>query len=159
MLTLILLFTVSTIINVILSTVKTIVTVKSGKFVASALNAITYGFYNYVIILTTIDGIGIFEKCLITALCNFVGVWIVKLIEEKSRKDKLWLVKMTIPKSEWENVKEELKLFNIPNSYVDIDKYVIFDTYCYNQKDTSRVQEICNKHYGKMFASENVLAY
>ena len=77
------LFAVATAINVILSTVKSILTIKAGKTVAALANAITYGFYTWVIILTNVDGISLWVKMGITAICNFVGVFIVKLIEER----------------------------------------------------------------------------
>lgn len=59
--------------------------------------ALTYGFYSWVIILTTNDNLSTVSKMLITAACNFVGVYLVKLIEEKTRKEKLWKIEATVP--------------------------------------------------------------
>lgn len=44
----VILFIICTAVNVILSTIKSIATIKGGKFMA----ALTYGFYSWVIILT-----------------------------------------------------------------------------------------------------------
>lgn len=104
----ILIFAVATILNVILSTVRSLCTVNSGKMVAAIANAVCYGFYTYVIVITVSD-INLWAKIGITALANFVGVYIVKLIEEKARKDKLWLVKITVPKQNFETAKDLLK--------------------------------------------------
>lgn len=136
---------------------RSLLTIKGSKTVAAIANAICYGFYSYVIILTAGDGIPIITKCLITAFCNLVAVWIVKFIEEKSRKDKLWLVKITVPKDEEHYVKSCLKYADVPFSYIDIEKYIIFDTYCKTQADTAEVAKICKSANGKMFATENKL--
>lgn len=153
---LLILFITLSILNVILNTVKSIVTVKGGKLSAALINGITFFVYTYVIIYTNCE-LNMHLKAFITAIINIIGVYIVKLIEEKARKDKLWLVKMTIPHKYAEQVKTALEQNNVPFSYVDIQKYVIFDTYCYTQKDTATVEEICKTNKGKMFATENRL--
>lgn len=152
------LFAVATAINVILSTVKSLLTIKAGKTVAALANAITYGFYTWVIILTNVDGIDLWAKMGITALCNFIGVFIVKLIEEKARKDKMWLVKMTIPNKHAEQAKNLLTEFNISFTYYDLTKYFVFDTFCETQKETSKVMNVCSICGGKAFATENKLS-
>lgn len=156
MIKLFILFVVLSILNVILNTVKSIVTVKGGKIGAALINGITFFVYTYVIIFTNCE-LNMHLKAVVTGIINIVGVYIVKLIEEKARKDKLWLVKMTIPHKYAEKVKDILEQTKIPFSYLDIQKYVIFDTYCYTQKDTAKVEEICKANKGKMFATENRL--
>ena len=84
------------IVNVIVQTVKSIMTVKCGKWSASLINAFAYGFYTIVTIYMLCE-LPLWWKAGIVALCNLIGVFVVKLIEEKARKDKIWLVKMTIP--------------------------------------------------------------
>ena len=90
------------VVNVIIQTVKSIATVKCGKSVAALVNALAYGLYTFVVIYMTIDGLNIWVKAGIIALCNLVGVWVVKFIEEKSRKDKLWKVECTVPYEKYE---------------------------------------------------------
>lgn len=149
-------FVIANILNVIIQTVKSIATVKCGKVWASVINAVAYGFYTYILVLTMCD-LPLMTKALVVAICNLIGVYVVKFFEEKARKDKLWLVKMTIPHKNAEEVKNALEQTEIPFSYVDIQKYVVFDTYCYTQKDTAKVEEICKANKGKMFATENRL--
>lgn len=153
---LLILFIVLSVLNVILNTIKSIVTVKGGAWSAALINGITFFVYTYVIIYTNCE-LNMHVKAIITAVINVIGVYVVKVIEEKARKDKLWLVKMTIPHKNAEEVKNALEQTEIPFSYVDIQKYVVFDTYCYTQKDTARVEEICKTNKGKMFATENRL--
>lgn len=153
---LLIMFIVLSIVNVILQTVKSICTVKCGKGVASLVNAIAFGLYTVVIVYTNAD-FPLWEKVLITSLVNLVGVYIVKLIEEKMRKDKLWLVKITIPNEKSEKVFQELEKNNISYSKIYLDKYNVFDCYCNTQIETQIVTNICKANNGKMFASENKL--
>lgn len=153
----ILIFAIATIINVTLSTVRAITTIKCGKWASATMNALCYGFYPLIVMLTAKDTVVIWVNMLITALANFVCVWLIKYVEEKARKDKMWLVKMTIPKSNAERVKGDLNNANIPYSWIDIEKYIIFDTYCNSQEDTTNAITICKIANGKMFATENKL--
>ena len=130
------LFAVCTAINVILSTVKSILTVKGSPLMAAAANAITYGFYTYLIILTSGDGISTLTKMIITAVCNFIGVYLVKMFENKARKDRLWEVRATIPAKYTAAVHLDLK--NIPHNYIEnVGKYTVFNIYCATQKERS----------------------
>ena len=81
-------FIVFNIINVVIQTAKSIATIKCGKTAAAIVNALAYGFYTYVVILTMCE-LPLLVKCLVVAACNFIGVYVVKYIEEKMRKDKL----------------------------------------------------------------------
>ena len=88
-------FVVLNIINVIIQTVKSLCTVKCGKGVAALVNAFAYGLYTIVTIYMLCD-LDLWVKAGIVALCNLVGVYVVKWIEEKARKDKLWKVELTV---------------------------------------------------------------
>mgnify|MGYP006923286367 CR=1 FL=1 len=79
------LFIVMNVLNVIIQTIKSIATIKCGKTAAAAINALAYGLYTYIIVLTNCD-LPLLAKCLIVAGANFVGVWVVKYFEEKARK-------------------------------------------------------------------------
>lgn len=150
----ILLFALCTAVNVILSTIKSILTVKGGKFSASFINAITYGFYSYVIVLTSADGMPIWVKMAITAICNFVGVYLVKWIEEKARKDKLWKVELTVPTKYTNTV--DFDLHDVPHSYIELsDKHTLFNFYCATQKESAKVKAIANQYEAKYFVAES----
>lgn len=149
------LFIVCTAANVILSTIKSIVTVKGGKLSAALLNAITYGFYTYVIVLTTIDGVSTLGKMVITFACNFVGVYIVKWVEEKSRKDKLWKIEATVDNGHGADVHEALIKAGLPHNYIFVEKWFIFNVFCATQEETHIAKEILKKFNAKSFVSEN----
>ena len=150
----ILLFALCTAVNVILSTIKSILTVKGGKLSASFINALTYGFYSYVIVLTSADGMPIWLKMAITAICNFVGVYLVKWIEEKARKDKLWKVELTVPTKYTTTI--DFDLHDVPHSYIKLsDKHTLFNFYCATQKESAKVKSIANQYEAKYFVAES----
>ena len=150
----ILLFALCTAVNVILSTIKSILTVKGGKLSASFINALTYGFYSYVIVLTSADGMPIWLKMAITAICNFIGVYLVKWIEEKARKDKLWKVELTVPTKYTNTI--DFDLHDVPHSYIKLsDKHTLFNFYCATQKESAKVKAIANQYEAKYFVAES----
>ena len=153
---LLILFIIMNVLNVVIQTVKSIATIKCGKMGAAVVNAIAYGLYTYIVVLTMCD-LPLLAKCIIVALANFVGVYAVKWGEEKARKDKIWLVKMTIPTEYAEQAKTLLKEANIPYTYYDLSKYFVFDTFCETQAETITATKICSVCCGKAFATENKL--
>lgn len=155
---LLILFVVMNVLNVVIQTIKSICTIKCGKTIAAIVNAVAYGLYTYIIVLTNCD-LPLLAKCLIVASANFVGVWVVKYFEEKARKDKLWKVEATIPyqgiSAENDDCLIELKNAHIPMNYIDINKYVLINCYCATQAESTIVKEILNKYDAKYFVSES----
>ena len=148
-------FVVLSIINVVLSTIRSIVTVKGGKMSASLLSGGYFAFYNIMLIYTVAD-FPMWQKCLITFVCNVVGVWIVKWGEEKARKDKLWKVEATINEPYKESLIEALKKADLPFNYIEgIGKYTLFNIYCETQKDSKAVKGLLDFHKAKYFVTES----
>ena len=142
------------VLNVIIQTVKSIVTIKCNKYIASIVNAVAYGLYTYIIILTSID-IKLWVKIAVVALANLVGVFIVKAIEEKKRKSMLWKMEFTINEALKDSVDELLKLARVPHNYIDkVGRYTIFNAYCATEKESESVKEIIKKYNAKYFVSE-----
>ena len=100
------------------------------------------------------DGLGIIWKALIIGVVNFIGVYIVKWWEEKSRKEKLWKVEATVKPCEFEAIKTYCEVADLPFSYIDVNKYILFNFYCATQKESAFVKEIANRHKAKYFVSE-----
>lgn len=148
------LFSLLTVVNVIFSTIKSIVTIKSGKTVASLISAGYYGYYNVVLIYTVAD-FPLWQKVVVTFLANLIGVWLVKWGEEKVKKDKLWKIEATVLKAvDWEELVKKLKDYHVPCNYVDIDKYVLINCYCANQNQSKVVKDLLNAYHAKYFVSE-----
>lgn len=153
---LIILFIVLNIANVIIQTVKSIATIKCGKGVAALVNALAYGLYTFVIIYMNCE-LNIWLKAGVVAFANLTGVYIVKWLEERNEKTKLWLVRFTIDSNYLDNARKVLKMHDISNSYIELQKYAVFDCYCNTKAQTSKVLEICKTFKGKAFATENKL--
>jgi uncharacterized protein YebE (UPF0316 family) len=147
-------FIILSIVNVVFSTIRSIATIKSGKTAAALISGGYFAFYNVVLLYTVAD-FPMWQKCLITFCCNVIGVWVVKFGEEKLRKDKLWKVEVTIPKSEFEPVRDMANSFDLSYNYVDIGKWYLFNFYCPTQKESQSVKEILKKHSAKYFVSES----
>lgn len=151
----IMIFIIATIINVVLSTIRSICTIKCGKWVSALTNAICYGFYPLIVMLTAKDTVSIIANMAITALANFVCVWVIKLVEEKAKKDKLWKVEVAIPK-EYETALH-FDLRTLPHNFVEVGSWVMFNCYCENQKETQMVVDIAKQYNGKISAYESRL--
>lgn len=155
---LLIIFVALNIVNVVAQTIKSIATVKCGKTVAALVNAGAYGLYTIVTIYMLCE-LPIWWKAGIVALCNLIGVFVVKWIEEKVRKDKLWKIQATIPNeglfSENDDCLIELKKANISMNYIDINKYILINCYCATQAESKIVKEILDKYDAKYFVSES----
>lgn len=147
-------FCILNIVNVVMQTARSIATIKFGKYIASIVNAVAYGLYTVVIVYTVCD-LPLYIKVLVVAMANLIGVFVVKLVEEKSRKDKLWKVEATIYTVSTPRVITELKANKIPFNYIEnIGKYTIINCYCETQKDSAIVKKILTSANAKFFVSE-----
>lgn len=152
---LLVLFVVMNIINVVIQTIKSICTIKCGKAVAAIVNAVAYGLYTYIVILTMCD-LPLLAKCLIVAGCNFIGVFMVKFFEEKARKDKLWKVEATVWQNYTASLHKDLDIANIPHNYIDnVGKYTLFNVYCETQAQSAKAKAILDMYSAKYFVSES----
>lgn len=150
----ILIFIGLSILNVVFSTIRSIVTIKGSPFWASFISALYFAYYNVVLIYTVAD-FPLWQKVIITFICNLVGVYVVKWAEQKSRKDKLWKVEMTVPAESTAFVKNDYRLKPIPFNYIEVGKYTIFNFYCATQSQSLAVKKVIEQYNGKYFVSES----
>lgn len=146
-------FILLSIVNVIFSTIKSIVTIKGNPLTASLTSALYYGYYNIVLIYTVAD-FPLWQKVMVTAGCNLVGVFVVKYGEAKARKDKLWKVELTIPTKYKGTI--DFDLHDVPHSYIELsDKHTLFNFYCATQAESAKVKAIANQYEAKYFVAES----
>jgi uncharacterized protein YebE (UPF0316 family) len=150
------LFVVLNIANVVIQTVRSIATIKCGKVMASLTNAVAYGLYTVVVVYTVCD-LDLWLKVAVVAVANLVGVYVVKELEERARKDKLWLVKTTVKKENKQIIETFFNENNIPFTCYDVERYLVYDCFCSTQQETTQVVTICKGCGGKIFATENKL--
>lgn len=150
----ILLFTLATIVNVSVSTIRSICTIKCGKWLSALTNAICYGFYPLIVMLTAKDTVDIVTNMCITAVANFICVWIIKYVEEKARKDKLWRIDLTVPAEETSFIHR--RLADIPHNFIECGPKTVFNCYCATQKESAEVKTLAVAIGGQYSAFESV---
>ena len=148
-------FIICNMLNVIIQTVKSIVTIKGGKVSAALTNAIAYGFYTYIVILMVSD-MSTLAKCIIVGLCNLVGVYCVKLGEEKSRKDKLWKIELAAKAENELEIGNALCEANVSfnGQTTATDDYTIYQIYCESREEFKKVCAIVKQYNCKTFVTE-----
>lgn len=146
-------YVVFNILNVIIQTVKSIVTIKCNKWVAAVVNAVAYGLYTYIVVLTASD-LDLWFKIVVTAGANLIGVFIVKWFEEKKRKEMLWKVEFTVDAELTKVIDALLSLGGVPHNYIDVGRHTIFNAFCATSKESESVKEIIKKYDAKYFVSE-----
>jgi uncharacterized protein YebE (UPF0316 family) len=149
---LLIVFIVCNIINVIIQTVKSLVTIKGNKWQAAIINALAYGFYTYIVILMVCE-LDTFAKCLIVGGANLVGVYAVKAIEEKKQRTKLWKIELNTTFSE--QVTRVLETIGVSYNAIQTNKGdTTFNIFAKTKDETKAVKEIIKKYHCKYFISE-----
>lgn len=138
-------FFICSLINVMLSTLKTILTVKASKGVATIINAITYGFY--AIVVKQLASLDLITTVTVTIITNIIGVYVSMWLLERTKKDCLWKISVTTKDN---TLVEKLEKFSI--SYVmnpvqyKKQTYYNIDVFSENQKDSSIIENILKEY-------------
>ena len=146
----IILFIILQVINVILSTIKSIVLIKGHKWATIIANTIYFGVYTAVLKqLTAIDNL--FILVVITMAANFIGTWIGIEVTEKLRKADLWTIN-TVVKTEY--LKDYKKALNDANiKYISYqttwDEYTAIDIFSESRTQSKKIKEILLKFKAK----------
>lgn len=152
---LIVIFILLNITNVIIQTVKSLATIKCGKGLASIINAIAYGLYTVVVVYMVCE-LPLWFKVVVVAVANLIGVYVVKFLEEKKEKDKLWKIECTVSHYQYEDIVECAKSAKIPCNYIDLEKYVVINFYCSTKSQSESVKNFLkNFDDVKYFVSES----
>lgn len=154
---LLVLFTLISLVNVIFSTIRSITTIKCGPWVASIVSALYFSYYNIVLIYTVAD-FPLWQKCVITGVCNLVGVLIVKIVENKMRKDKLWVFNSTAKENSTtiKTIHDILKNMGISSIYNEIEKDALYtiQIFAHTQKESAMVKSVLENYNIKYHAYE-----
>ena len=141
----VIIFFICSLINVMLSTMKTILTVKAGRHTASFINAVTYGFYTIVVKqLTSVD---LTIAVIVTIIANVVGVELSMFLLDKFKKDKLWKISITTKNSA---LIDKLKFYDIQYFFNTVKyknkEYYSIEVFSKNQKDSAIIKNILNEY-------------
>lgn len=140
----IVIFFIITLINVMLSTTKSILTIKASRSTAALINAVAYGFYAMVVKqMATVD---LTTVVIITVICNLLGVYFSMWILDKFKSDVLWKITAIPEVSKLNDIKEKLIAENLGfNEYQVNTKYgnqKALDIFSQTQKDSKKIKEI-----------------
>ena len=139
-------FTVCQLINVALNTIKTIIMHKEEKISSSIINAITFGFYAIIVVMTA-SALPLWITILITTATNLFGVYGSMWILEKLKKDKLWEIVATVQGAGGLQYLiltfAQKKNFAISYNYIETNKKneYVFHIYSKSQKESMFIKE------------------
>ena len=146
-------FVILNVLNVIIQTAKSIVTIKCGKGVAALVNAIAYGLYTVVLVYMNCD-IPLWEKVIVVGSANLIGVYVVKFFEEKSKKDKLWKIEFSLKKGYLDSAVKELNINDISYNFSTFGEYITITAFANTQEETKIISNIVKKNNAKYFITE-----
>ena len=146
----IILFIILQVINVILSTIKSIVMIKGSKWGAITANTIYFGVYTAVLKqISAIDNL--FVLVVITMLANFFGTWIGIVITDKLRKADLWTIKTVVRIEYLKEYKQALNEAGL--KYISYqttwDEYTAIDIFSETRTQSALVKPILTKFKAK----------
>lgn len=152
----ILIFAAMQVLNVILSTIKSLVMIKGNRWGSIIANTLYYAFYSLVI--KQISGIdNVWLILIITALANFFGTWLGYALLDKIKKDSLWIIEVVIKKEFIKDCKHDLneaglEYLGLQSTWAERESIKI---YCYTKNDTSKAKPIIKKYNGKYNIQES----
>lgn len=136
----ILIFFICSLVNVMLSTVKSILTVKASKGVATLINAITYGFY--VVVVKQIASADLGMTVAVTIITNIIGVYTSIWLLEKFKKDNLWKISVTTDRF---GIVDELEKAGIAHYWQEVKykggNYIVVEIFSHNQQESVTIKE------------------
>lgn len=150
----IIIFFILNLINVILGTTRSVLTVKSTPLVAVIINTLSYTFYSGIVKMTGEQAMAVVLAT--TALTNIIGVWVAKVLLNKMRKDKLWRFTISVRYDDMSDFAKELNATNLPFGWSMRGKWVTYDVYAETQNESLIIKELCRKYDAKVFISESL---
>ena len=158
--TILLIYLTLQIINVILATIKSIVTVRGTKLMAAIMNALSYSV-NIVVVIYSVMDFNIWIKIVITAFTNFVGTYLGIYLLEKTRKEKLWEISGTVIRADdYVAIKEELRQYPYIKYHsltLDDNQGYIFYVYTKTKSQSRVVRDLMIKHKAYTIAKEETV--
>ena len=150
----IIIFTICQFINVALNTIKTIIMHKEEKISSAIINAVTYGFYAIIVVMTA-TALPLWQTVVITIITNLIGVYMSMWLLEKFKKDSLWEIVATVKEEDTFYLADELNILEI--GYNDIKTSQgesVFHIYSKSQKESAEIKERLDFYGAKYIVHE-----
>lgn len=150
-------FTILNFIVVLVGTLRSLITIKGGKWSASIANAIYFGYNTIIIFITATYEIPLSLKVISVAIVNLIGVFAIKLGEEKMQKEKMWIFNATakVNNTELLRVVELLKQAEIKLVYTKVTNTLYtMQIFSNSQKESEMIKSILDNYNIKYCAIE-----
>ena len=143
-------------VNVVLSTLRSIFTIKATRFVATLFNALSYGFV--ALIMKQMSGFDTASVVVVTLITNLIGVYGSMFVLDKLRKDAVWKVTVVAQMVDYPEIIHELVdadlAFNTHQLFTKYGESIQIDVFSKNQKDSQKLKEILSKYDVKYHVNE-----
>lgn len=149
------LFVIIQLINVVLSTIKSILTVSGSRWTAAIINAISYTFGAVVTKLITEQNVSIVIT--VTLFTNIIGVYFAKWILDKTKKERLWSIVSTIKSDDKDKIETELLRRGIQFTLVPAanERYHV-TLFSYSKGESLLIKEVLESVKAKYYITENI---
>lgn len=135
-------------LTTMLSTAKTILTVQASKSVAALINAISYTLGAIMMKLLTKQDMEVVIS--VTFFCNLVGVYIAKMIIDKTRKTRLWIINATVKNNLRDDVERKLRDRKIQYTLLEAkNNRDFFSIFSYSKGESILIKEILEEYHIK----------
>ena len=148
----IIIFIILQFLNVVLSTLRSVLTVKGSKLVASIASAVAYGVYS-ILTVVMVKSVDLWLIVVVTVATNLVGTYLSKWLLEKFHKDDMWEVVATVRTKYTNVIHNYLKDAHIDHYFVNLDNdKTVYYIYSKNQGDSTYIKTIIDRFDGKTVA-------
>ena len=133
-------FFICQLVNVALNTLKTIIMYREEKISSSLINAITYGFYAIIVVMTA-SSLPLWLTIVITFITNLIGVYGSMWLLDRFKKDKLWEITATVSEEESKHLATMLDLNRFGYTQLQASNgKVVFNIYSHSQKESTWIK-------------------
>lgn len=143
-------------VNVILSTLRSIFTIKATRFVATIANAVSYGFV--ALIMKQMSAFDTTAVVVVTLVTNLVGVYGSMFVLDKLKKDSVWKITVIVLQKDWKEIVETLRGNDIDyNDYQVNTNYghsVGIDIFSKNQAESKFIKGLLSDYDVKYHVNE-----
>jgi hypothetical protein len=149
----IIIFFICSLINVMLSTMKSILTLRADRRVAALINAIAYGFN--AIIVKQLASLDVSITVIVTIATNLIGVYLSRLIIDSCKKECLWKISVT---TKDKDIIKKLEPFAISYTSNPVEYrnefYYNIDIFSKTTKDSAIIRDILKEYKVKYNITE-----
>ena len=152
----IIIFLVLQLLNVIISTFKSVLTIRGTKLTAASINALSYSI-SIIIVYFVSTSVELHWSIIITAGTNLLGVYTGLSILEKLRKEQLWRIQTTVATKDLSAFKAALLEKNIKFIAYETswEKFKVVDIFSATREESKEIKGIIQKYNAKYTISAN----